>query len=216
MTGRVPYYERDLASFADDIITRQARRSDGGWHAVLDCGIVSQVSDPDFSTHGYGSTRDEAASRCAHAIRQDALGIGKYAPHSVLKPGYDLSFRLMKHWDKKERFRSLGIDPNEMVRLARGLNQDLWKLQGEWLSTWQCTKAFEFGFQLCLAEMTHAVTSGEVDASEAKAKVLDGARKAFDDVRWRASASEETWSILEERVDAHLATLDIDSPQRAM
>lgn len=100
-----PYYERTLDSFADSIITRVHRNeSRTGWYACLDVGPESYVSDPDFST--YAATRKEAIRLCAEAIRQDAKGIGKYAPHSLLVPGdYDLHFRLMKHWAKKESRR---------------------------------------------------------------------------------------------------------------
>lgn len=215
MADRLPFYERDLASFADDIITRQTRNSDGSWHAVLDCGLIPHLSDPDFSPYGYAATKEEAARRSAHAIRQDAKGIGKYAPHSVLVPGYDLSFRLMRHWDKKERFQRLGIDPNEMIHLARRTEDDLWKLEGRWPYTWESMKAFEFDFQLCLAEMTHAINEEGAGPSEAKAAAIDAARKALKDVGFQVHATEETWRILEERVDAHLSTLDIGTPQHA-
>jgi len=215
VADRVPFYDRDLSSFADDIITWQTRNGDGTWHAVLDCGMIRHLSDPDFSPHGYGSTREEAARKSAHAIRLDAKGIGKYAPHSVLVPGYDLSFRLMRHWDKKERFQRLGIDPNEMIHLARRTEDDLWKLGGRWPYTWESMRAFEFDFQLCLAEMTHTITEEGADPSEAKACTMDAARKALSDISFQAHATEETWRILEERIDAHLMALGIGMPQHA-
>jgi hypothetical protein len=115
----------------------------------------------------------------------------------------------MKHWHKKERFQSVGVDPNEMVLLARRLEQDQWSLQGPWLRKWECTKAFEFDFQLCLAEMTHAIIEEGVDELEAKATTLEAARKAFQELNWQTSAANETWSILEERVDARLAEVTL-------
>lgn len=39
---------------------------------------------------------------CATKIRNDAKGIGKFAPHSALLPGYELHFVLMAHWAAKE------------------------------------------------------------------------------------------------------------------
>lgn len=100
-TDRVPYYKRTLDSFADEIITSAIRSGDGRrWYAVIDVGPKRWVSDPDFSR--CGATRQEAQRQCAQAIRNDARGIGKYAPHSLLRDGYDLHFRLMKHWAEKE------------------------------------------------------------------------------------------------------------------
>jgi hypothetical protein len=96
-----PYYERKPNSFADDIITKVSQGDNGLWYATLDTGPNRALSDPDFST--CAETPEEATRRCAAAIRADAQGIGKYAPHGCLKPGsYDLHFRLMKWWAEKE------------------------------------------------------------------------------------------------------------------
>ncbi len=96
-----PFYKRTLESFADETITCARPSRDGQrWYAVIDVGPQGRVSDPDFSN--CAATETEARRRCAARIRADAKGIGKYSPHSLLKPGYDLHFRLMKHWAEKE------------------------------------------------------------------------------------------------------------------
>jgi hypothetical protein len=129
----VPFYERTLDSFADDIITRvrQEEPREGretGWYAVIDFGVVSQVSDPDFS--GYGATREEAIRRTAKSIRNDAAGIGKYAPHSCFRDGYDLRWRLMKHWDVKERLALAGVDyPSIRQACHDASGDDRWQVQ---------------------------------------------------------------------------------------
>lgn len=93
-----PYYERTLDSFADAVITRTIR-SERNWYAVLDTGPYCETS-LDFST--CRPTEAEAIAACAAKIRADAKGIGKYAPHGLLTPCYDLHFRLMRWWAEKE------------------------------------------------------------------------------------------------------------------
>lgn len=102
-TTEVPYFDRTLESFADETITKARPSQDRkGWYATLDVGPTSYVSDPDFSS--YAETREAAIRLCATKIRQDAQGIGKYAPHRCLT-GYDLHYRLMEYWVNKERTR---------------------------------------------------------------------------------------------------------------
>jgi hypothetical protein len=99
----VPFHERTLDSFSDETITRAwpSKETENLWYAVLDVGPMRNVSDPDFSTAA--KTREEAIAKAARKIRDDARGIGKYAPHAILRPGsYDLRWRLMKHWADKE------------------------------------------------------------------------------------------------------------------
>lgn len=95
----VPYYERSLGSFSDEVITDVIEGRNGTWYAVLDVGPKRGPGDPDFSTGA--RTREDAVALCAAKIRRDAVGVGKYAPHSVLT-GYDLHFRLARHWASKE------------------------------------------------------------------------------------------------------------------
>lgn len=93
--------QRTLDSFADHIITRASRGKDSGlWYAVLDVPLPGYVADPDFST--CCRTKAEAVAACAKKIREDAKGIGKYAPHDLVTPSYDLHYRLMPHWEAKE------------------------------------------------------------------------------------------------------------------
>lgn len=94
-----PYYQRTLDDFPDDIIVRARQSTTPGgtyWYAVLNSPRNSRgYSMPDFST--CATTREEAIRKCADVIRKDALGIGKYAPHSCLL-GYDLHWTLCKYW----------------------------------------------------------------------------------------------------------------------
>ena len=95
-----PYYERSLDSFADDVITSVRPGRNGLWYAVLDVGPNHYPGDPDFSTCCDSNAR--AIAECAKKIRNDAKGVGKYAPHSILVTPYDFHFRLAKHWASKE------------------------------------------------------------------------------------------------------------------
>ena len=94
-----PYYKRMLDSFADGIITKVVH-GDHLWYATLDTGPYYKGFGPDFSSSG--KTPEEAVANCAAKIRADAQGTGKFAPHDILTPGYDLHFRLMKWWAEKE------------------------------------------------------------------------------------------------------------------
>lgn len=202
MTSTTPYYERTLDSFADHIITK-VRRTDSGWHAVLDCSFKTWVSDPDFSPYGYGSTALEAANRSAKAIRDDAIGIGKHAPHKIVTPGYDLHFRLMKHWVLKERFEAVGIDPNDMILVANDALkvQDQWKLQGEWINWVKETKATEFYYQLCLAEALHKVQQGALELRDVPDTIAGAMEVEFKDVGKLARPTAETRVLMAERLN---------------
>jgi hypothetical protein len=210
--SRIPFYERTLDSFADHIITRQRQRNDGNWHAVLDCGFEKRVSDPDFSPYGYGATRKQSAERSAHAIRQDAIGIGKFAPHAILTDGYDLHWRLMKHWEKKERLEATGSDLGvAMSRAFQSYAQyDVWKLKGSWLDNRSQSSTFDFDVQLAIAEMMVELREDTtLDAEEAKIMAIAEFKQKFaKEIRWRVQATDETWVVLEKRFDEAILSLD--------
>lgn len=206
-TSAVPYYKRELSSFDDQIITRQRPTRDGNWHAVLDCGFDTHVSDPDFSPSGYGANREQAAANSAFAIRQDAVGIGKFAPHDVLVPGYDLSFRLMRHWDLKERFRVLGIDPNEVMLEVKQGEWD-WGLSGSWINSSKASRHLEFTVRLLLAEAERSIENG-VDADEAAERIINELRsRPFHHNFLSARPMNETWIKLSERLEAMIASAE--------
>lgn len=105
-----PFYERTLDSFADEIITKIACKTSAGvYYAVLDVPDGSNIG-ADFSTGR--SKAEDATAACARKIRDDHRGIGKFAPHSCLQ-GYDLKFRLMKHWSEKERYEQHGSEETQ-------------------------------------------------------------------------------------------------------
>lgn len=216
--SRLPFYERTLDSFADHIITRQRQRKDGNWHAVLDCGFDERVSDPDFGPDGYGATRKQSAERCAYAIRQDAIGIGKFAPHSILTDGYDLHWRLMKHWEKKERLEATGADLGEaMSRAFQSYEQfDVWKLKGTWLDKKSQSSTFDFDVQLAIAEMMVDLrVDAALDAEEVKIKTITEFKNNFaTEVGWRVQATDETWVVVEKRFDEAILSLDRSSAPR--
>lgn len=96
-----PYYQRDLSDFPDEVIVsvRESNERNGLWYAVLNRpDNIHGRGMPDFST--CGTTREDAIQRCATTIRNDAIGIGKYAPHSCFK-GYDLHWILCAHWARQ-------------------------------------------------------------------------------------------------------------------
>lgn len=208
MTEPTPFYKRTLDSFADHIITKAHPRNDGGWHAVLDCSFKTYVSDPDFATHGYGKDVAEAHARGAKGIRNDAKGIGKFAPHSILKDGYDLHWRLMKHWDRKERLEAAGLDPNEVTLAAEKADWAFWALDGEWLNRHEATRTIEFVYLLAVAETGVGVRNGEFDIERAKEVILDAVKAEFADVGFRCRPTTETWSNLHQRIDDAVMNLN--------
>lgn len=197
-----PYYERTLSSYADHIITK-ARPSSGGWHAVLDCGFDDGPGDPDFSPHGYGGSAEEAAARSAKVIRDDAIGIGKFAPHRILTDGYDLKFRLMKHWHRKERLEAAGVNANDMLRaIEKGYPQSDWQLKGNWLAVGEESRMIELFYQVRIAETVSSVREGTLELDEVRHTVLHDIKKELEDTRFKASPTTETWQRLDERIDA--------------
>jgi hypothetical protein len=95
-----PFYERSLDSFADEIITQVAQSNDGLYYAWLARPPGSYIT-ADFSA--CRTTAEQAIAHCAAKIRQDHLGIGRYAPHRCLSDGYTLRFVLMKYWAELEQ-----------------------------------------------------------------------------------------------------------------
>lgn len=97
MDSLKPYYQRSLDDFPDDIIVRvRYIESTKLWYAVLNTpNTRAGRAMPDFA--GCAKTQEVAIRNCARAIRDDAKGIGKYAPHSCFV-GYDLHWILCKYW----------------------------------------------------------------------------------------------------------------------
>jgi len=202
-----PYYERNLDSYADHIICHVRQDREGHWRASLDCGLTLDPSDPDFASHGYGASMEQAAQRCADVIRADAMGIGKFAPHRVLTPGYDLKSKLMRHWAKKERFESFGCDPNHMVSMALDATErDQWKMRSDDLiRKWDSTRIMEFEFQLLMAEGLQWIRERGADPDYVRESVLEGLRQVIrNDVRVCAPTNQ-TWELVEARMDDMLA-----------
>lgn len=203
----LPYYERNLDSYADHIICFVRQNREGHWRAVLDCGLTSDPADPDFASHGYGRSMEEAAKRCADVVRADALGIGKFAPHSVLVPGYELHFKLMRHWAKKERFEELGYDPNHMVKMAlTATERDQWKMRsGSLIKQWDSTRIMEFEFQLLMAEGFHWIREKDADQDYVRESVLEGLRQVIRNDARVGAPTDETWDMVNARMDEMLA-----------
>ena len=89
------YYERSLEDFPDEVIVKVRESKDRSlWYASMNTP-PRNYSFPDFATAG--ATREEAIARCAKVMRDDARGIGKYAPHSCFR-GYDLHWILCPWW----------------------------------------------------------------------------------------------------------------------
>lgn len=216
MSDRTPFYKRTLDSFADHIITRARPRDDGSWHAVLDCGFRSHVSDPDFSPYGYGQSREEASARSAAAIRADARGIGKFAPHSLLVPGYDLHWRLMKHWEMKERFEAVGLDPNEMYFSADdSANNSKWELNGHHLAVWTEQRLLEFTFRLHMAEVSAEIQAGDLGHDAARDEIVKRVKGDMEDGRHLSRPTDATWLHMDRQIDEYLAAnslLPVPSP----
>lgn len=98
-----PYYQRDLSDFPDEVIVHVRQSTDERfphlWYATLERpNDIHGRGMPDFVTCAPG--REEAIAKCAKVIRDDAKGIGKYAPHSCFQ-GYYLHWVLCPHWAKK-------------------------------------------------------------------------------------------------------------------
>lgn len=145
---------RTLDSFADDIITRSLVEG----RAVLDCGFFDWASDPDFAPSGYGKDSAEAATKCARAIRDNARGIGRGAPDSTLT-GYDLSYRLMPHWARKEIMKDLGIDLRAAHLQANGAFRE-WDFTCSWIDHVKLARHYEFFFILLLTDRKRLVDAG--------------------------------------------------------
>lgn len=167
--------QRTLDSFDDAIIVHTKRRGDGLWSSVLDCGFLDQASDPDFAPWGTRATREQSIASCAGRIRESTRGLGKYAPYSLLLPGYDLHYRLMPHWEKKERCRDCGSDPNEVMTAARKFVADegFWNVGGNFLARIKRARHMEFSFRVELAVAQHEIQEGRMDHETALHSVLE-------------------------------------------
>lgn len=202
----VPYYQRTLDSFSDEIITRVRPSSSGTlWYVVLDRGVVDQVGDPDFSWAA--ETREDAVAQCAERIRKDAQGIGKY-PHSIMVPGHDLHHRLMKHWADKETIRDLGGDPNAAVLAARAsVETNPWKLWGGHRLWREEAPQLEMLYQVALHQLGAALANGDnpTEAMEAMhGRVIDG---YLNTIARHARPGAHTWELMRSRTADYVRDL---------
>jgi hypothetical protein len=195
------YVRRDsLEDYPATIICARGSRG----QAWLDCGLQSTVSDPDFSTYGCGSSFEEAAQRCAQAIRLNAAGkmtdsTGKTRRVHGCLTGYDLHYRLMPHWERKLVMARLGDDPNEALRaIAEACPWENWPLRGEWLDRSKGTKHLEFFFQVCLSIGRHRCKT----ASEAEAFGLETADAVLAEIKEHLGRSLSTVQITHPTVRA--------------
>ena len=106
MTNPIPYYERDILSFKDEIITRSFKSIDKKlWYAVLDVGEKGNISDPVFCVAH--KKKEIAIELCARWIK---TGIDQHdkAPKSwyyTLEKSLgslNLRFNVMRYWEEKE------------------------------------------------------------------------------------------------------------------
>lgn len=99
----------EIAALCDGAIGT-ARPITGGWHAIVAYPPGKcYVSDPDFSTSGYGRDHDHACSNLAAGVIRDLQGIGKYAPHW---DGHAIRYRLLPYWRQRAADIAAGIDPD--------------------------------------------------------------------------------------------------------
>ncbi|NTF18096.1 hypothetical protein G6L37_06735 [Agrobacterium rubi] len=206
----LPYYERTLDSYADHIICHVRQNREGHWRAILDCGLAAGPGEPDFASHGYGASPEQAAQRCADAIRANASEIGNRAPHRHLTPGYDLKFTLMRHWAKKERFESFGFDPNQMVSVAlKAPERDQWKLRSsDLIQKWDATRKLEFEFQLLMAQGLQWIREKGADTEYVCESVVEGLQRFLKDDVHPGATTDETWDIVDARIAEMLADID--------
>lgn len=186
--------ERTLDDFADHIITRNTKRG----NAVLDTGFKSQVSDPDFAPNGYGPTPADACVNCATAIRANAKGT---KPRSCIKPdGYDLRYRLMRVWVRKEQMEALGLDPNALiVEINDGDYWRAWPVAGEWLARSAAVKHLEFFYRLLFAAQHERLAQGIVTKDIAQEEVVQQILEEIKD-SYGIGCTPELMEILRDRV----------------
>jgi len=204
----VPFHERSLDSFSDDIIVRvEAAGDERRWRATLDVGLWRFNGDPEFAA--IETSREMAIRSCAQAIRSDAAGIGKQAPHTLLlSGGYDFHHRLCRHWAVKEHLRDLGRDPNQFVLdvdacLEQG---DRWRLKGGFLDWSRESRIFEAGFRLAVIDLQAALTSGV-----ATGRAIEAFWQAMGIVKAnlkRTQATKETWRLVDRRLAEALRNPD--------
>lgn len=148
--------KRTLDDFADTIICT----STSSGRAVLDTGFYDTVSDPDFSPSGHGADFAIAAKNCGTRIREAAQDGKRYG----CLHGYDLQYRLMYHWDRKEKFVELGLDPNEVMKDCND-SYGQWPLGASWLQNVKGARHAEFFFKLLVATGQKGIEDGTYDRS---------------------------------------------------
>jgi hypothetical protein len=103
MRSEVPFYQRTLDSFSDEIITSVRQSSDNGlWYASLALapGMIRMLY-PNYST--CRNTREEAVRDCAQRIRESAAQRPDYHGRLLAPDGYYFCFKLARHWVEKEQ-----------------------------------------------------------------------------------------------------------------
>ncbi|MBY3433648.1 hypothetical protein HFN89_05745 [Rhizobium laguerreae] len=200
MTDREPIEHRSLSSFADHIITRQTVEKPADkerWNAVFDRGLVVYEADHTLPGGATAATREGASKEAAAEIRARAAG----ASVPQLFPGPQLA-RYMRHWDKKERFEALGIDPDEMYSICRETRSEVWKLDGDWRRQPGVTRSIEFYYQLLIAEFAQSVANDVIDIEEGRNGIVEAIKEAFDAGHYEGAVpTTKTWELLGCRLD---------------
>lgn len=187
---------RTLDDFADEIITRLTR----GGSAVLDCGFIEQVSDPDFAASGGRSATAAHIRRNAAGedVREKSRGPKLYGPYNCLS-GYNLHYRLMPHWERKERMAVAGLDPDAEILRAKDEGYAAWDTTGDWLDTVNIRPHAEFLFRLLVAEQAVRVETGETDPETAREEIANAMIEDLRDKR-RGSLTGEGADRMRERL----------------
>lgn len=167
---------RTLDDYADEVITIRV-----GGYAFLDCGFLQKVSDPEFSHRG--DKGPCAADIRRHARGEQVMPDGSNRPPHPCFQGNDLRYRLMPHWDRKERMIAAGLDPDEQFGVARNNSFEKWDTSGEFFQVVKARRHAEFLFTLLVAEQSIRVAAGDVLEGLAREEIVDAMIREFDHSR---------------------------------
>jgi hypothetical protein len=203
--------DRSLDTFAAVIMTRTMQsKIDQKFYAVIDTGFGHYGSFPDFAWSG--DTEEEAIAGCGRSINRRA------AKDATLGFGVDGFERLKTIWEEKEKLVAYGINLKEFDRSVRDTAETFhWGLasydpiSGDFYKRAEGLK-LEGMLQVGLAGLKNWSELGcdfvriEEEAVALRKAIADSTRD------FKCECTEETFAILDRRINDHMTALSPTPP----
>lgn len=192
-----------IDDFSDNVITRKY------WNGYfsLDCGLVESPKKEDSCF--LSRTREEAAQK----IRCNACGDSKPVSVKPCLSPYQIRYTLVPHWERKERFIKMGVDPEEVMDLAMSKgwkNWKSWKTFPTWVDEKRIGAHLEFFLCLLMMEGDERIARKKICADDFIDEVLEAVSSECT-ILTGSGLTESCREKLRERLEAVIFIMRVDA-----